>query len=127
MSFVKLTSKDLEVIIDISQHIVDYKVNALSVSRWQTFETEYLPRLVAQIADNQFRCFRIDDNTFTWLADQILHCRLYEAGVKRDNQTELAATAIGQAALKICDQASSGQRNYDRCQMHSNFAGLFEN
>lgn len=126
MSYVTLTSEDLEALIDVTQHVVDYKQIALSVSRWQTFESEYLPKLVQQLGNNQFRCFRTDDNTFTWLADQIRHCRLVQPGVKRENWPSLDSVPLVQRVLDICAAASGGQARYNLSRHRANFSNWFE-
>lgn len=127
MSHVTLTSADLEALIDVTQHIVDYKQIALSQSRWQTFETEYLPRLVEQLANNQFRCFRMDDNTFTWLIDQIQHCHVIQQGIGREHWPRLDTLPLAQRAIEICQSAAQGQLRYNMSQQRATFNNWFEN
>lgn len=126
MSFVKLNDADRETLIEIVQQVMDYKCRALKPQNWQTWEREYLPRLVEQISLNQWRCFRSDDNTFTWLADQIRHSRLLQDGVPLKEGIPLDQTTLGARAVDICRRASQGQRVYNASLATDQFRHLFK-
>lgn len=123
--YVKLTEKDLQVLIEISQMCVDYKFRALSRKNWQIFEEEYLPSLVSQLGENSFKVADPVNNTFTWIIDQISHSRRIVPGVNIREARPLADLPIGEEALMICRSASRGQVSYNTQRKINNFDDLF--
>lgn len=113
VEYVKLNKEDLQVLIEISQQIVDYKSRKLSRTSWNQFESIYLPSLVQQLADNQFKVVKAYSNTFRWLINQIQWSRAWQQGVRPENQCELAQTELGRRAIEICEIAACGQTSYD--------------
>lgn len=122
---VRLRPKHLEQIIEMTQLVCDYKHSALSKQRWETFYNDYLLDLVKQINDNDFTCHRADNSTLTWLIDQICWSKRIIPGVKIKDGLPLADTALGQAVLDICRNATLGQRHYDAWSAESRFNDLF--
>lgn len=123
---VKLNAHDLNLIIEMLQLVVDYKAEALKPRSWQIFEQEYLPSIINQIRDNQFRCYRQDDNTFHWFVDQVCHSRRLHPGVPHSQGTPLSDIPLGEQVLEICRAASRGQKYYDQWRAGSRFKDLFE-
>lgn len=113
VEYVTLTKQDLEVLIEISQQIVNYKSRRLSSSSWRQFESIYLPSLVEQLGDNRFKVVKAYNNTFRWLINQIQWSKQLEPGVRDRDQIHLAETVLGQRAIEICAAASAGQIHYD--------------
>lgn len=125
MDIVKLTAQDLAVIIEISQMITDYKYRRLQSHNWQRFESEYLPRLVDQLAENSFRIHKPDNNTFTWLRSQIYHSRHIIKGLKINQCPRLEDLPIGQEAIRICTLAARGKISYTLAQEKKPYPDLF--
>lgn len=126
MSYVKLRNNHLEAIIEITQLITDYKYKALKKHGYEIYLTDYLPKLLEQISKNEFRCFRRDDSTFTWLIDQICHCRVLIDGVPVKDGLLLCDTDIGQRVIEICRHATMGQNNYNNWYSDNQFGTLFD-
>ena len=125
MEKVKLTERDRQVLIEISQAIVDYKFHSLRRSSWQKFEQDYLPSLVEQLAQNDFTINDRNNNTFTWMIDQIVHCGVYEPGLRPWDCRRLSDTELGQTALAICRWASKGPHQYAANRTQTQFHDLF--
>ena len=123
---VKLTEQDLNIIIEISQLVVDYKHRTLGTNSKTVFEQIFLPKLVEQIAENTWAINDVHNNTFTWLIDQIAHSRRLIPGVKAKECVLLADTPIGELALAICRAASRGQTSYDSLRRATKFGDLFD-
>jgi hypothetical protein len=123
---VTLKPHDLNTLIEITQLIVDYKSQALSQPRWDKFYNEYLPSLLEQLSQNQFKCHRPDDSTFTWIIDQLCHSRKIVPGVSHKEGIPLADTVLGERALAICRAATRGQKFYDSWRRDTKFNDLFE-
>jgi len=125
VEWVKLSPHDLEVIIEISQRVVDYKYQALSPKNWQIFESEYLPSLVDQISVNEFKVADPQKNALMWLSDQICHSRQVIEGTKLRDGMPLADTRLGEQALEILRHAHRGQISYDSYKHNLKFRQLF--
>jgi len=125
MEYVSLRKTDLEIITEISQDIVDYKYHCLSRPNWLIFESQYLPSLVQQLADNKFKIVTANNNTLTWLLDQIVNSRKYQPGVKKSEMILLADTAQGESALSILRAARFGVESYNRYCHPNQFYNLF--
>jgi hypothetical protein len=126
MSHVKLKSTDLEIIIEITQLVCDYKIQALNKISWSKFQSEYLPKLVSQIYANEFKCNDINNNSLTWLIDQIVWSRKIVSGVSHKEGIPLSDTPLGEQALNILRAASKGQAGYDSWSRPTTFNKLFE-
>ena len=122
---VKLKPNDLELIIEMLQLVCDYKAQALRPQRWQTFQQDYLPSIIDQIKNNEFKCHRHDDNTLLWLLDQVCHSRQLHPGVPHNQGMGLIDTPLGERVSEICRAASQGQRYYDSWSNSHNFNRLF--
>ena len=125
MDRVKLTEHDLNVIIEISQMITDYKHRVLQSHNWHKFQEYYLPRLVEQLATNTFVINNSANNVFLWLEDQITHSRRVAPGIKIKDAVPLQDLPLGQEALKICRLASRGHISYDSAQHNKKYQDLF--
>ena len=125
MEYVRLKPTDLEVLIDISQQVIDYKFKALNKTNWQIFERDYLPSLVKAFQDNQFKVVTSSDGILVWLLDQIVHSRDLVPGVKPKDCVPLCDTELGIRALEICRAARYGQDSYNRSTDTTTFNSLF--
>lgn len=113
VDYVKLTTADLEILIEVSQIIVDYKFRTLKKENWSIFESVYLPRLVDALGDNKWRVAQRHNNIFKWLEDQIRFARILAPGVKPRDAQMLSDTELGQEAIQICQIAASGRISYN--------------
>jgi hypothetical protein len=125
MEYVKLSKSDLNLLIEISQQVIDYKFRALSKHNWLIFERDYLPSLVRAFSDNQFKVVTGSDNIFVWFIDQIVHSRELVEGVKPRDCRPLCDTDLGEQALAICRAARYGQDSYNRNTDTTTFNSLF--
>lgn len=125
-SIVKLNKDDLETIIDILEDVVLWKSHVLKPKSWETFETNWLPSILLQIKDNEFKVNRSHANTFQWLRDQIYHCRKLSPGVDPKYAVPLEQTRKGIRAITICQTASKGQLYYDSSRKKTNYQELFK-
>jgi hypothetical protein len=123
---VKLSELHRELVIDALEAIVNYKFRALRKSSWFRFETEYLPRAIEQINNNQFTVRDVNNNFFTWIIDQVCHCRVVLDGVGIRDGLPLIDTELGQQIAELSRAASRGQANYDQYYAHSQFHNLFD-
>lgn len=112
VEYVKLTERDLELVVEVFQMVVDYKFKTLVPHNWATFETRYIPQTVEAIANNQFRIADSHNNICTWLIDQINHSRLLQPGVKPRDCQPLNSTAIGAECIRSLIAAARGQMSY---------------
>jgi hypothetical protein len=125
MDYVKLTPRDLELLIDCCQLVLDYKVRTLSKTNWSIFESEYLPSLITSLRENKFRIVSSTDNILVWLIDQICHSRRLVEGVKPTECIPLADTGIGESCLEFLRAASKGQVSYNSLKLNQQFTKLF--
>lgn len=125
MEYVKLKKTDLDLLIEISQEIINFKFRALSKHNWEIFEKQYLPSLVKAFQDNQFKIVTSSDNILVWFMDQIVHSRRLVEGVKPKECVPLCDTELGQRALAICRAARYGQDSYNRATDATTFNSLF--
>ena len=122
---VKLSATDLDVLIDITQAVSDYKCRALSPINKQMFLEKYLPRLIQSFQSNSFKIADRNNSQLTWLIDQICNSRVILDGVPRRDWIPLADTELGARALAISRNASRGQEAYDRRDA-TTFNSLFD-
>ena len=125
VEYIKLSPGDLEVIIQVSQQVVDWKYKMLSERAWSVFETQYLPSLVEQLAENNFKVADVHKNTCSWLRDQILHSKLLQPGVKSQDSIPLEQTELGRRALEILWSASHGAVSYQTYKNSLKYQDLF--
>jgi hypothetical protein len=126
IDYIKLTERDLEVIIDICEEVIQYKSRALAKKNWLTFEEEYLPKLIDQIKENQWRIINHNNNTFVWIIDQICHSKRIVEGCRPKDGIDLADTNLGEQALEICRAASKGNQSYQSYLQGRQFRSLFD-
>jgi hypothetical protein len=126
MHYITLKDKDLEILIEISGLIIEYKEIALSKLSWHRFEVNYLPSLLQSLKHNMFKHVRSDDNLALWILDQICHSRKIIPGVKHSEGIPLIDTPLGEEAAQILRAMSRGQIAYDEFRRENNFHSLFE-
>jgi hypothetical protein len=85
----------------------------------------YLPSLIEQIRDNEWKLNNSHINVFLWLKDQILHSRKLAPGVSHKNALHLSDTLTGREVIAICEAAAKGQLYYDSWARNSTFNNLF--
>lgn len=124
--YVTIQPEDLEILIEASGLIIEYKECALSKLSWHRFETEYLPSLLQALKHNMFKHVRSDDNVSLWLLDQLIHSRRIVPGVHHREGIPLIDTAIGERAAAILRAMSRGQNSYNQYKNENNFDQLFE-
>ncbi len=124
-SFVKLKPEHLDTIIDVLEDVVKWKSQSLSVKAWTTFETDYLPSVIEQIRDNEFRLNHITRNTPLWIVDQIMHTRVLNSSGNKRNAVALYDTLKGKRAIEILRAAAKGQIYYDGYYTTTTFSNLF--
>jgi len=115
-----------EMIIESLQLVCDYKVRALKKRSWQTFETEYLPSIIEQIQNNEFKLNDPKSNTFIWLIDQVCWSRYIIEGCHYNEGLPIIDSELGQQVAELCRVASRGQRYYDLYYRGGRFNDLFE-
>lgn len=125
-SVVKLKKEDLAIIIDVLEDIVLWKSHSLKPKSWDTFETNWLPSIISQIKENEFKVNRSHTNTFQWFKDQIYHCRKLSPGVDPKYAVPLEQTRRGIEAIRICQTASKGQLYYDSASRDTTYSKLFK-
>jgi len=125
VDYVELSPRDLELLIDVVQMVVDYKFRSLMRHNWTEFETNYLPKLVDQISKNQFKVVDSTDNTFVWLIDNIVHSRRVVAGIPKRDWIPLADIDQVQECLTNLRAASRGQVSYKTSKIGEQFTNLF--
>lgn len=112
VDYVKLTRKDLDILIEISQLIVDWKYKTLKKENWSIFESVYLPRLIEALDLNNWKVAQRHNNIFVWLESQIRWARILTPGLKPKDCPNLSDTELGQEAIEICQIASRGEVSY---------------
>jgi hypothetical protein len=112
VDYVKLTRQDLDILIEVSQHIVDYKHRTLKPENWSIFESVYLPRLIEALDQNSWKVAQRHNNIFKWIEDQIRWARILTPGLKPKDCPNLSDTELGQEAIDICQTASRGAVSY---------------
>ena len=126
MQVVRLTPRDLDLLIDVFQQVTDYKQRTLQRHNWRVFETEYLPRLVDYISRNEFPVNDPANSIFTWIIDQICHSHKIISGVPLDQGLPLCDTKLGQRVIEICRHAQRGQSTYDLWAQPTKYSDLFD-
>lgn len=121
MSEVILRKDDVRCLAEVSQWMVDYKVNALKSSNWKKFQKEFIPKLERMLITCSADVRNPSQNIFTWLADQLRNS-LYVHSPKRPR---IAATELGERAILICDCAAQGQRKYEQYRNHLQMKKFF--
>ncbi len=125
VDYVELSPRDLELLIDVVQMVVDYKFRSLMRHNWTEFESTYLPKLVDQISRNQFKVVDSRDNTFTWLIDNIVHSRRVVDGIPKRDWIPLADLDPVQECLTMLRSASRGPISYKTSKLGQQFTNLF--
>jgi hypothetical protein len=125
MATIKLHKKDLQVIGEILAQITQYKYDHLTPAKYKQFETEWLPKAIEQYKANEWNYNHKTKNTFSWLIDQILHCKSLDG-------ENLEDTIMGEAAIEICKEALWGQVSYNNWARNINpiraqLFGLYKN
>lgn len=124
-STIKLKQEHLEVIITCIQDVVDWKAETLSVKAFDIFYNQYLPLLLDQIVNNEFKLNHNRKNTMVWIIDQIRHSKKLADGVDPKNAVPLSDTRTGREAISICEKAAKGQLYYNGYYTQNNFQELF--
>ena len=125
MATIKLHKKDRAVIGEIILQINDYKQDHLTPAKYKEFENVWLVKAIEQFIANEWNYNHKTKNTFSWLQDQILHC-------KSADGENLEDTIIGEAAIEICKEALWGQISYNNWARNINpiraqLFGLYKN
>jgi len=123
---IHLRTPHKEILVDILQLVVDYKIKALKTASWNRFEQDYLRSAVEQLANNDFKMNHPTKNFFFWLIDQICYSRTIVPGVRHQDGVILADTELGQQSIEICRQAARGQTSYDYWSSGNRFHDLFD-
>jgi len=125
VDYVELSPRDLELLIDVVQMVVDYKFRSLMKHNWCEFETQYLPKLVDQISKNQFKVVDSTDNTFVWIIDQVIHSRRVVDGIPKRDWIPLCDLDSVQECLTALRAASRGPVSYKNSKVGQQFTNLF--
>ncbi len=125
VDYVELSPRDLELLIDVVQMVVDYKFRSLMKHNWTEFESTYLPKLVDQISRNQFKVVDSTDNTFVWIIDQVVHSRRVVDGIPKRDWIPLADLDPVQECLTMLRSASRGPTSYKTSRAGQQFTNLF--
>jgi hypothetical protein len=112
VDYVKLNKVDLDILVEVSQLIVDWKHRTLKKENWTIFESVYLPRLIEALGDNSWKVAQRHNNIFKWLESQIRWCRILTPGMKPKDCPHLSDTELGREALEICLVAGTGNISY---------------
>jgi len=125
-NYVKLKKEHLNKLAEVMIQVVEWKSHALKPKSFETFENNFLPSFLQQLRDNEWKCNRTGQNTFTWIIDQIHHSRKLASGIDPKNAIHLDQTRLGIEVIEICRQAAKGQLNYDGFARNSEFNNLFQ-
>jgi hypothetical protein len=125
VDYVELSPRDLELLIDVVQMVVDYKFRSLMPHNWTEFESTYLPKLVDQISRNQFKVVDANNNTMIWLIDNIVHSRKVVEGIPKRDWIPLADIDRVQECLTMLRSASRGPVSYKTSKAGQQFTNLF--
>jgi hypothetical protein len=127
VDFVKLTSNDLDRVIDLLQEVVNYKAKSLTPANWAIFESEYLPKAVTAIKDNSFKVADPHNSIVTWLIDQAVHSRLVVDGIPKRDWIPLIDIERFQNTLSMLRAVSKGHTSYHTYATTNNkFGDLFQ-
>jgi hypothetical protein len=127
VDYIKLTNNDLERLIDLMQAVVDYKAKSLTRENWASFETEYLPKVIAAIKDNSFKVVDSNNNIFSWIIDNAAHSRLVVDGVPKKDLVPLIDIERFQVTLSMLRAAAKGHTSYHTYATTNNkFGDLFQ-
>jgi hypothetical protein len=122
---VKLTPHDVKVLEEALILVIEYKDRTLKRPAWTRFSTEWLPRVIDQLARNELEVNHPQKNTPLWIVDQICWSNKLTAGVNPTQCIPLADTSLGEQAMAICRAAARGQEHYDLWRKNSKFHDLF--
>lgn len=111
--YVKLSPRHLDQLIDTFQAVVDYKAKSLSRPNWDTFNTEYLPKVITALKDNSFKVADTHNNIIVWIIDNIVHSRRVVDGVPKKDWVPLIDIESVQDTLSMLRAASRGQMSYN--------------
>lgn len=113
VEYVKLTARDLDILIEVFQWVVDYKFHSLAKHNWEQFETRYLKKAIDAIHDNQFKVADSHNNILVWFVDQIVHSRRVVEGLKKADWIPLVDFELTQDCLAMLRSAARGQMSYN--------------
>ena len=127
VEYVKFSTEHLNNLIDVFQMVVDYKHRCLTKHNWTVFESQYLPKAVEALRDNQFKIADTHNSIVTWFIDQIVHSRRVVDGVGRDDWIPLPDISSVQTCLSALRAASRGQQSYNVwASGNTTFKNLFD-
>lgn len=125
-STIKFKKEDLKLITEVFEDVVRWKAHRLSDRAWQTFNTEWAPKMIEQLTNNEFNLNHPSKNTIVWFIDQILHSRVLNSSGNPRNSVHLYDTRKGKESLMILRAAARGQLFYDTWTRKSQFNNLFD-
>lgn len=125
VEYVKLTSRDINLLVEILQNVVDYKYHSLAKHNWEVFESKYLKQVIDYIQANEFKVVSRHDNIFVWIIDQIVHSRKVVKGLKKQDWIPLVDFELTQECLRMLRAASRGQVSYNLYCQGTKFNDLF--
>ena len=111
--YVKLTPQHLDRLIDLLQECVDYKAKSLTSNNWEQFQSEYLPKAIKALRENNFKVADTHNNILTWILDQAVHSRRVLDGVPKKDWVPLIDIESIQETLSMLRAASRGQMSYN--------------
>jgi hypothetical protein len=125
VEYVKLKQKDLDLLVEVLQYVLDYKYHSLAKHNWIEFEDRYLPKVIKAINDNQFKVVNSNDNILVWIQDQIIHSRRYVERIPKKDWIPLVDFDATQQCLTMLRAASKGQVSYNTYNQGNRFTDLF--
>jgi hypothetical protein len=127
IDYIKLTTSDLERVIDLLQEVVTYKSKSLSATNWAAFETDYLPKAITAIRENSFKVVDPHNSIIVWLIDQAVHSRLVVDGIPKRDWIPLIDIERYQVTLSMLRAAAKGHTSYHTYATSNNrFDDLFQ-
>lgn len=114
VEYIKLTQRDLDLLIDVFQQVVDFKYRNLAPENWAMFEREYLPRAIDALGNNSFKIANSQKNILKWFSNQIDNSRVVQSGTNTRSWPPLSSRPEVQRCLVMLHRASQGQEVYDR-------------
>lgn len=127
VDYIKLTSNDLERVIDLLQEVVTYKAKSLTPENWAVFESQYLPKAITAIRENSFKVVDPTNNIFAWILDQAVHSRRVVEGIPKKDWIPLIDIERCQNTLSMLRAAAKGHTSYHTYATTNNkFGDLFQ-
>jgi len=125
VEYVKLNIRDLNLLVEILQWVIDYKYHSLAPHNWELFESKYLKQAIDAIHDNQFKVVDTHNSILIWFIDQIIHSRRYVEGIPKKDWIPLVDFDATQQCLTMLRAASKGQVSYNTYNQGNRFTDLF--